>query len=156
MLLLLPREQVEAGGLRESLTAAWDAGSTGGSAAEPFAARGFGELLRARGLPLLAVRRIPAGLLGGLWELPTVETGAEGAFCARYGVELLGGPGPALRHAYSHFQERLAPVPGLIGRERRLEAWAEQLWAPAPGWGGLARTHQALQALRRLGWSAER
>ena len=152
MLLLLPREQVEAGGLRETVTAGWAATW----AAEPAAARGFGELLRAQGLPLLAVRRAPAGLLGGLWELPAVEAGAEGAFCARYGVELLGGPGPALRHAYSHFQERLVPVPGLMGRERRLEAWAEQRWAPAPGWGRLARTHQALQALRRLGWSAER
>jgi A/G-specific adenine glycosylase len=152
MFLLLPREQVEAGGLQEAVTADW----ASGWAADLAAARSFGELLRARDLPLLAVRRAPAGLLGGLWELPTVEAGAEGAFCARYGVELLGGPGPALRHAYSHFQERLAPVPGLIGREKRLEAWAEQRWAPASGWGQLARTHQARQALRRLGWSAER
>jgi len=160
MLLLLPREQIEAGGLRETVAAAWAAGSTAGSpvgsAAPPAAVRGFGELLRSRDLPLLAVRRASEGLLGGLWELPVVEAGAEGAFCARYGVELLGGPGPALRHAYSHFQERLALAPGLIDRERRLEAWAEQRWASAPGWDQLARTHQARQALRRLGWSAER
>ncbi len=141
MLLLLPREQVEASGLRAAIQEGW--------AAAP-AARGFGELLRARDLPLLAARRAE-GLLGGLWELPVLEEQAAGAFCAEYGVELLGGPAPELRHAYSHFRESLAPVPGLLGRERRLAPWSGQRWVPAAGWGELPRTHQAVQALRRLG-----
>jgi adenine-specific DNA glycosylase len=141
MLLLLPRAQVQAGGLRALLQERW--------AAAP-AARGFGELLRARDLPLLAARRA-GGLLGGLWELPVLEEGAAGAFCAEYGVELLGGPAAELRHAYSHFRESLAPLPGLLESERRLASWSGQRWVPAAGWGGLPRTHQTVQALRRLG-----
>jgi A/G-specific adenine glycosylase len=142
MFLLLPREQVEAGGLRASLEQAW---------AEAPAGEGFGELLRARGVPLLAVRRTSAGLLGGLWEFPAAETPAEGAFCTEYGVELLGAAGPALRHAYSHFQERLAPVPGVLGRETPLPRWAGQRWVPAAEWDEYPRTRQTIRALRRLG-----
>ncbi len=56
MFLLLPRQQVEAADLRAAVSAAW----------ADRAARGFGELLRARDLPLLLVRRPSRGLLGGL------------------------------------------------------------------------------------------
>jgi len=146
MLLLLPREQVEAGGLRAPLEEAWAAGP---------AARGFGQLLRARDLPLLAVRRAPAGLLGGLWELPTVEAQAVGTFCAAHGVELIGAAGPALRHSYSHFQESLAPMPGILGRDAALRSWAEQRWVTASGWSEYPRTRQAIRALRRLGLEEE-
>jgi A/G-specific adenine glycosylase len=140
--LLLPREQVQAGGLRAPLVETWAAGP---------AARGFGQLLRARELPLLAVRRASAGLLGGLWELPSVEAEDTGTFCATHGVELLGEAGPALRHLYSHFRESLAPVPGLLQRDRRLGSWAEQRWVAASAWGQYPRTRQAIRALRRLG-----
>jgi A/G-specific adenine glycosylase len=146
MFLLLPREQVEAGGLRAPLEQVWAAGP---------AARGFGELLRARDLPLLAVRRASAGLLGGLWEMPAVQAEAAGTFCAAHGVELIGAAGPALRHSYSHFQERLAPVPGILGRDTALGSWAEQRWVAASGWGEYPRTRQAIRALRRLGLEEE-
>jgi adenine-specific DNA glycosylase len=141
LFLLLPREQVEAGGLRAAVSAAWAADA---------AARGFGELLRARDLPLLLVRRPSRGLLGGLWELPAVESQMEGAFRAANGVELLGEAGPALRHSYSHFRELLAPVPGLLRRNTALDSWPEQRWVEASGWGGYPRTRQAIRALRRL------
>ena len=117
--------------------------------------RGFGEQLRARGLPLLLVRRASSGLLGGLWELPSVESEAAGAFCAAHGVELIGAAGPELRHSYSHFQERLTPMPGLLDRDGRLGSWAEQRWVPASGWSGYPRTRQAIRALRRLGLKEE-
>jgi A/G-specific adenine glycosylase len=142
MFLLLPREQVGAGGLRAAISEAWGA--------EP-AARGFGELLRELDLPLLLVRRASAGLLGGLWELPTVEEQAAGTFLAAHGVELLGAAGPALRHSYSHFRERLVPVPGLLGRDAALRSWPEQRWVPASGWAKYPRTRQAIRALGRLG-----
>jgi A/G-specific adenine glycosylase len=146
MFLLLPREQVQACGLRAAVSEAWAKG----------AARGFGELLRARDLPLLLVRRASPGLLGGLWELPAAEARAEGAFLAAHGVELLGAAGPVLRHSYSHFRERLAPVPGLLGREAALDPWPEQRWVPASGWAEYPRTRQAIRALQRLGLEEEK
>ena len=142
MFLLLPRQQVEAGGLRAELSAAW--------AADP-AARGFGERLRAHDLPLLAVRRASAGLLGGLWEFPSAPAEEEGTFCAQHGVELLGAAGPALRHSYSHFRERLSPVPGLLRRDAVLDSWPEQRWVAASGWSGYPRTRQTIRTLHRLG-----
>ena len=142
LFLLLPREQVEAANLRAPLEALW---------AEAPAGKAFGELLRARELPLLAVRRDSTGLLGGLWEFPSAPEGTERTFCAQYGVELIGTAGPALRHSFSHFQERLAPVPGILGSEAALRPWAGQRWVAASGWGEYPRTRQAIRALRRLG-----
>jgi A/G-specific adenine glycosylase len=146
LFVLLPREQVEESGLRARLEDTW--------AADP-AGHGFGQLVRAESLPLLLVRRPSRGLLGGLWELPAVERSAAGAFCAAHGVERIGAEAPALRHSYSHFQERLAPAPGLLARDAPLGGWVEQRWVPASGWDEHPRTRQAIRALRRMGLEKE-
>jgi len=138
MFLLLPRQRVEAGGLRAELSAAWTADPAG---------RGFGERLRARDLPLLLVRRPSRGLLGGLWELPNVEEAEEEAFLLASRIARLGPAGPEVRHAYSHFRACYRPLPGLLPGDKVLGRWPEQRWVPPGELAGYPRSRLTIKTL---------
>jgi len=101
--------------------------------------------------PLLLVRRPSRGLLGGLWEFPNVGEEGAGEFCSTHHLQTLGSPGPEVRHAYSHFEVRLRPVPGVLERDVRLAGWTEQRWVAAGELGRYPRPRVHIKAMRRLG-----
>ncbi len=144
LFLLLPREQVEAGNLRAPLEAAW---------AEAPAGKAFGELLRARELPLLAVRRAldgPARRAMGA----AVRAGRrrKGHSAPQYGVELIGTAGPALRHSLLAFPGAPGPGarhPGSRGGAAR-PGPSSAGWRPPGGASTRARA-RAIRALRPAG-----
>jgi A/G-specific adenine glycosylase len=69
-------------------------------------------VLARRGSRVLIERRPPSGVWGGLWALPEFPTRAHAAqWCSEH---LAGAadprPGPALHHAFSHFDYEMKPL----------------------------------------------
>lgn len=110
---------------------------------------------------VLLVRRVPQGLLGGLWELPggEVATGeAPEEALARVlrkalALEItLGALAATVQHAYSHFHVRVRVYRAEAWGEPRLgAAWDDYRWVdaaarPAYGLTGVARKSLARAA----------
>lgn len=92
---------------------------------------------------LLLARRPARGLLGGLWEMPSLEvSGGSSAHAAARGAACRAGlrPGrsvaelPAVRHVYSHFEGLYRPFVWRFGAERGGAASdAELMWVDRAG-----------------------
>ena len=110
----------------------------------------------------LFVRRPPAGLLGGLWELPGAElapgeeptAGLRRAVRERVGLRVTGArPVGAVEHAFSHRRLRLHVFRCQTARGRvRLAGFDAHRWLPLAEHGALphgAATRKALRLLAR-------
>ena len=97
------------------------------------------------------VRRPASGLLGGLWELPSVEGSSAPGDLARLGL-LAHGDATVVRHVFTHLEWTLHTyaADGTPQTDRTLQAVDEGAL------GGVALTGPALKALRASGVRAPR
>ena len=104
-------------------------------------------------------QRPPAGIWGGLWGFPELDTDAEvGTACERRALLPLAPPRPLdeLVHTFTHFQLRIRPLLVVVrAAEGRCMESPPSLWykACAPSAVGLPRPVQDL--ISRLGKPAE-
>ncbi|NLD74752.1 MAG: A/G-specific adenine glycosylase [Chloroflexi bacterium] len=114
---------------------------------------------------LLVVRRVPAGLLGGMWELPTAEVGAvetpgealRRALGEHLGVEARAGePLARVEHGYSHFRVGVDLCPcDLTGEPHPTGPWDAARWITPAERPSLGLTGVAVKSLAALGWGEE-
>jgi len=108
---------------------------------------------------LLLVRRRPEGLLGGLWELPSVELASPEEPPAEALSRLFGG-GKAgeclavIQHAYSHFRIEVAVCRYTLEEEPTLAGgpWDRFRWLSPQELASHALTGATRKTLQALGW----
>ena len=112
---------------------------------------------------ILIARRIPSGLLGGLWELPGCEVGEdatqypkvlEGSLRASLGVRLAEATNVAqVRHAYTHFRIAVHVFRvELLGRPDVGEPWDRLHWLAANEMPRYASTGVTNKILATVPW----
>lgn len=107
-----------------------------------------------RNRAVLVARRPDEGLLGGLWEFPTVSTGSSGkdelgrALSDRTGLKVtLGGKLQTLHHTFTHFDLELLAYEGVAeGNRLRPVGYTDMRWVPQTELDTLAfsRIHRRL------------
>ena len=108
-------------------------------------------LSRTLGGAVWLVRRPESGLLGGMWELPSVEGAAEADALRALGLAPSGEP-TTVRHVFTHLEWTLRTwqadgAPNLVAEARAV---------PEDRLGGVALSGPALKALRSHGVRAPR
>ena len=114
------------------------------------------------GATVLLCRRRPSGLLGGLWEIPSVELSPHDdplesaeALLGDLGLGCisLGDPRATISHAYSHFGVLLSLYRGSAsGDPRAVSPWDRCAWIPLvelAAYGLTGLTSKALAELER-------
>ena len=111
---------------------------------------------------LLVVRRVPSGLLGGMWELHTAEVGAgetPAEALRRLLAEDLGvaaqaaGPVARVEHGYSHFRVGVDLCPCTVeGEPRPAGRWDAARWMAPAERPAVGLTGVTVKALAALGW----
>jgi A/G-specific adenine glycosylase len=104
----------------------------------------------------LLVKRPEKGLLGGLWEFPTMENSKDWQTVFSSDLISLG----TVEHAYTHFEISVASYWVKIGEklapQKFLDCWAEQktVWEPIDNWNSYALTgvaHKMWKKFRDFG-----
>ena len=115
---------------------------------------------------LLLVRRVPVGLLGGLWELPggrvhagdaSVES-LTGHLREGLGTEIDEGPQLAVvRHAYTHFHIAVQVYRCTIRGEPRVsDPWDEHRWLSPAEMVGIGLSGVTNKILTQVSWSGSK
>ncbi len=113
---------------------------------------------------LLLVRRSPAGLLGGLWELPNWAVPAEAApavalaaaLRAHVDTPLVGEELTLVRHAYSHFAVRVHVFRCTIPAFALSNTWDALHWLARSELECYGLTGVTLKAIRQGPWLEQR
>lgn len=106
---------------------------------------------------VLLVQRPPAGIWGGLWSFPEIDSENIQDWCrAQLGLEVrAGAPWPVRRHSFSHFHLDITPVPAtLVPGNDALRETESAVWynLKRPDARGLAApVKRLLQLLKRNG-----
>jgi len=113
---------------------------------------------------VLIVRRLPQGLLGGLWELPCAERQPDEnprrvlarALRASLGLDLsIGAEAVSVQHAYTHFRVTVRVYRcAAQGTPLPSGPWDDGHWLAPDERGDYGLTGVTAKALARLGWPA--
>jgi A/G-specific adenine glycosylase len=130
---------------------------------EPLPKRYIVSALIERKQKLLLVRRIPKGLLGGLWELPGGELlaseehapGLARLLAANLGIQAtIGELCTTQRHAYTHFLSFVSIYRcSISGTPLPEHIWDEVRWVSPDELAGYGLSGVTVKVLRTLGYS---
>jgi A/G-specific adenine glycosylase len=100
----------------------------------------------------LLVKRPEKGLLGGLWEFPTIENSEDWQIVFGSDPISLG----TVEHAYTHFEIAVeiywVQIDGKVEYQKLLDRWADRktVWQPMDNWSNYALTGVAHKMWKRF------